>query len=170
MLFLVSGYIIDVHTGTSHPLPSYDPVQFVHGRMPDIAISAAHFIGIFVGAIAFGIHIITFAYCTRTLTTTRSGWKNRCDIRWLMLAVSLALFIIAMFDIILDFYQSLTILVINKRTRVFEEAEFLRISGWMNVTKVRPFSWQEFRFCGLKFFNIRWPSCFSNQLLEMHSW
>lgn len=124
--------------------------------MPSISISAAHFIGIFVGAIAFGIHVITFAYCIRTLTTTRSGWRKRCDIKWPMLTVSLALFVIATFNIILDFYQALTILVVERSTTAAAEDKFLDISGWINITKVRLSSNKKLNFfLTLNFFNIR---------------
>jgi len=105
--------------------------------MPALSIAAAHFIGFFLGAIVFGMHTITFARCQRTLTMTRRGWRKRCDIRWLMVAISLVLYVNAMFDIVLEFYQVLTVLVVDRRTDSFPEGKFTDIGWWINVAKVK---------------------------------
>ncbi|KAJ7508912.1 hypothetical protein B0H11DRAFT_2270484 [Mycena galericulata] len=62
--------------------------------MPEISKPAAELIEHSIGCMLYGIYVVSFGIAERRLLTTDSGrWKRRSEIRWVMLAVSILLFV-----------------------------------------------------------------------------
>ncbi|KAJ7346395.1 hypothetical protein DFH08DRAFT_961825 [Mycena albidolilacea] len=62
--------------------------------MPDLLLPAAELIEYSIGCILYGIYVVTFGIAERRLLTTDSGrWKRRSEIRWVMLVISILLFV-----------------------------------------------------------------------------
>ena len=67
--------------------------------MPDdLNIVTAQIAGYFVTSVLFGLYLYTFFQCLYALTRSRSGWKEYSDIKWGLVAVTLALFINGVFN------------------------------------------------------------------------
>jgi hypothetical protein len=68
--------------------------------MPDhLNIVTAHIAGYFVTSVLYGLYLYTFFRCLYVLTRSRSGWKGYSDIKWGLVAVTLALFVNGTFNI-----------------------------------------------------------------------
>ncbi|KAJ7508910.1 hypothetical protein B0H11DRAFT_1359158 [Mycena galericulata] len=62
--------------------------------MPEISQPAAELIEHSIGCMLYGIYVVSFGIAERRLLTTDSGrWKRRSEIRWVMLVVSILLFV-----------------------------------------------------------------------------
>lgn len=62
--------------------------------MPDhLDIVTAQIASYFVTSVLYGLYLYTFFRCLYVLTRSSSGWKSYSDIRWGLVAVTLALFI-----------------------------------------------------------------------------
>jgi len=99
-------------------------------------ITEAQLTGLFVEAILFGIHLITLGFCLRTLFATGSRRRRWNQVHWEMVAVSLALFSVAVIDLALGFYHDLKAFVFYTG-QGGAIAEFTNISDWINICKVR---------------------------------
>jgi len=103
---------------------------------PGFPITQTHLTGLFVEAILFGIHLITLGFCLRTLFTTGSRRRRWDEVHWEMVAVSLALFTVAVIDLTLAFYHDLKAFVFNTG-QGGAMTEFVNISDWITICKVR---------------------------------
>ncbi|KAF4623802.1 hypothetical protein D9613_001288 [Agrocybe pediades] len=99
--------------------------------VPDFPITEAQITGLFVESVLFGIHLLTFAYCVRALTSTPTRWRAPSEINWAMLVVSVVLLANAGFDVVLGYYHNLKAFVFFKG----EPGDFDGISNWINVSK-----------------------------------
>ena len=67
--------------------------------MPDqLNIVTAQIAGYFVTSVLYGLYLDTFFRCLYVLTRSRSRWKGCSDIKWGLVAVTLALFINGTFN------------------------------------------------------------------------
>lgn len=100
--------------------------------MSDLSLPAAELIEQSTSCMLYGIYIVTCGIAGRRLLTTDSGrWKRRSEIRWVMLVVSIFLFVNATLDVVVA-----TITLLD--AFVFDTANVLsHPSGWQTLTKVR---------------------------------
>ncbi|KAJ7508877.1 hypothetical protein B0H11DRAFT_1962966 [Mycena galericulata] len=76
--------------------------------MPEISQPTAELIAHSIACTLYGIYVVTFGIAERRLLTTDSGrWKRRSEIRWVMLVVSILLFVNVTVDI---FVATITLL------------------------------------------------------------
>ncbi|KAJ7211409.1 hypothetical protein GGX14DRAFT_363024 [Mycena pura] len=103
--------------------------------MPEISQAAAELIEQFVGCMLYGIYLVTFGIAERRLLTTDSGrWRRRSEIRWVMLVVSILLFVNATVDISVATITLLDAFVFY--TGPGGDAHiFSHGSGWQTMTK-----------------------------------
>jgi len=102
----------------------------------EFPITEAQLTGLFVEAVVFGIHIVTFGFCMHALLTDNGRKKRWRDVRWVMVVVAVALFVIATFDLALGFYHNIKAFVFYTG-QGGALAQFMNISDWINVCKVR---------------------------------
>lgn len=102
----------------------------------DFPITEAQLTGLFVEAVVFGIHIVTFGFCLHALLTDNGRKKRWRDVQWVMVVVAVALFVIATFDLALGFYHNIKAFVFYTG-QGGALAQFINISDWINVCKVR---------------------------------
>ncbi|KAJ7189315.1 hypothetical protein GGX14DRAFT_610332 [Mycena pura] len=103
--------------------------------MPEISQAAAELIEQFVGCMLYGIYVVTFGIAERRLLTTDSGrWKRRSEIRWVMLVVSILLFVNVTVDMSVATITVLDAFVFSTgpggAARIFSDG-----SGWQTMTK-----------------------------------
>jgi hypothetical protein len=70
--------------------------------MPDhLNIVTAHITRYFITPVLHGLYLYTFFWsrCLYILTRSKSGWKGYSDIKWNLVAVTVALFINGAFNI-----------------------------------------------------------------------
>ncbi|KAJ7432658.1 hypothetical protein B0H11DRAFT_2260287 [Mycena galericulata] len=89
--------------------------------------------------LTYGMYLVTCGFCARTLLCIgpEDRWRRPSEVRWLILSVSIALFMVATFDVILGDLG----LLHNLQAFAFYTGgggavqELSDISGWINVTK-----------------------------------
>jgi hypothetical protein len=100
-------------------------------------ITAAQLSGNFCETLFFGMYLVTCTFCARTLLITGSGreerWLRPHEIRWLMAAVALILFVILTFDTAIGLLHNFHAFVKSDDP----EEELLNIADWINIARVR---------------------------------
>ncbi|KAF7344114.1 Carboxylic ester hydrolase [Mycena venus] len=98
--------------------------------MTELSFPAAELIEQSINCMLYGIYIVTCGIAGRRLLTTDSGrWKRRSEIRWVMVVVSIFLFVNATLDVVVA-----TITLLD--AFVFYTANVLSHPlGWQTVTK-----------------------------------
>jgi hypothetical protein len=104
--------------------------------MVDLLLPAAELIEYSIGCILYGIYVVTFGIAERRLLTTDSGrWKRRSEIRWVMLVVSILLFVNVTVDMSVATITLLDAFVFytgpDGAAHIFSHG-----SGWQTMTKV----------------------------------
>jgi hypothetical protein len=102
---------------------------------PSFPITEAELTGSFTESVLWGFHIVTLGFCMQTLLRSKNQWKSSRDINWPMVAVSLALFINASFDVLLGFYHTLLAFVFFQGEGG-ATGEYTDISEWINIARV----------------------------------
>ncbi|KDR70445.1 hypothetical protein GALMADRAFT_76235 [Galerina marginata CBS 339.88] len=103
--------------------------------MPQVPITEAHLIELFVESIMYGVHAVSAGYCIRTLLCTRNRWKTAHEISWAMFAVATTLLVNATFNVILQFHHTLKAFVFSTGPGGPLQS-FLDISDWENIAKI----------------------------------
>ncbi|KAJ6506927.1 hypothetical protein C8R45DRAFT_1069831, partial [Mycena sanguinolenta] len=103
--------------------------------MPEISQPAAELIEHSVGCMLYGIYVVTFGIAERRLLITDSGrWKRRSEIRWVMLVVSILLFVNVTVDMSVATITLLDAFVFytgpGGAAHIFSNG-----SGWQTMTK-----------------------------------
>ncbi|KAJ7924310.1 hypothetical protein B0H13DRAFT_2654889 [Mycena leptocephala] len=103
--------------------------------MPEISQPAAELIEHSIGCMLYGIYVVTFGIAERRLLTTDSGrWKRRSEIRWVMLVVSILLFVNVTVDMSVATITLLDAFVFytgpDGAAHIFSHG-----SGWQTMTK-----------------------------------
>ncbi|KAF8174896.1 hypothetical protein BJ912DRAFT_989506 [Pholiota molesta] len=101
---------------------------------PSFPITEAELTGSFTESVLWGFHIVTLGFCMQTLLRSKNQWKSSRDINWPMVAVSLALFINASFDVLLGFYHTLLAFVFFQGEGG-ATGEYTDISEWINIAR-----------------------------------
>ncbi|KAF8185731.1 hypothetical protein BJ912DRAFT_1060553 [Pholiota molesta] len=101
---------------------------------PSFPITEAELTGSFSESVLWGFHIITLGFCMQALLRSKNQWKKSRDINWAMVAVSLALFINASFDVLLGFYHTLLAFVFFQGEGGATGA-YTDISEWINIAR-----------------------------------
>jgi NADH:ubiquinone oxidoreductase subunit 5 (subunit L)/multisubunit Na+/H+ antiporter MnhA subunit len=100
-------------------------------------ITAAQLSGNICETLFFGMYLVTFCFCIRTLFLTGSGreerWVRLHEVRWLMTGVSLSLFVICTFDVALGLLHNFHAFIESKDA----EKELDNIADWINIARVR---------------------------------
>ncbi|KAF9460429.1 hypothetical protein BDZ94DRAFT_1324126 [Collybia nuda] len=102
--------------------------------MAHFRISEAQIISLFLESVAWGILLICFISCMKTLLFTPDGVKRRGAINWQMLSVSVLTFLVATFDISIALYHNIVAFV-QFTGPGGPDAELTNISDWVNVMK-----------------------------------
>ncbi|KAJ7325778.1 hypothetical protein DFH08DRAFT_968422 [Mycena albidolilacea] len=103
--------------------------------MPEISQPAAELIEHSIGCMLYGIYVVTFGIAERRLLTTDSGrWKRRSEIRWVMLVVSILLFVNVTVDMSVATITLLDAFVFYTGPDGAEHV-FAHGSGWQTMTK-----------------------------------
>lgn len=100
------------------------------------SLAAAELIAPILGAMAYGIHLVTFGIAMRRLLTTESGrLKNRSEIRWIMVVVACVLLINATLDLVVAIITLVQAFVLYKGPGGAEHI-FMHGDSWQAMTKV----------------------------------
>ncbi|KAJ7924156.1 hypothetical protein B0H13DRAFT_2654912 [Mycena leptocephala] len=103
--------------------------------MPEISQPAAELIEHSIGCMLYGIYVVTFGIAERRLLTADSGcWKRPSEIRWVMLVVSILLFVNVTVDMSVATITLLDAFVFytgpDGAAHIFSHG-----SGWQTMTK-----------------------------------
>ncbi|TFK38521.1 hypothetical protein BDQ12DRAFT_582127, partial [Crucibulum laeve] len=101
----------------------------------DFPITEAQLWGLFLESIAYGIYLVTVAYCAQALLRSSAGWKRLDEINWSMVIVAILLFCLASLDLMFGFYNNLKAFITFGNIKDGALNEFTDISSWVNVMK-----------------------------------
>jgi hypothetical protein len=67
-----------------------------------LSLSEAQLLGNWFETLTYGMYFVTCGFCARTLLCIgpEDRWRRPSEIRWLILSVGIALFVVATFDVI----------------------------------------------------------------------
>ncbi|KAF5347892.1 hypothetical protein D9756_010197 [Leucocoprinus leucothites] len=98
-------------------------------------LTAAQLSGNFCETLFYGMYLVTFTFCARTLLITGSGreerWLRLHEIRWTMMIVALTLFAICTFDTAIGLLHNFHAFVQSEDA----EKELLNIADWINIAR-----------------------------------
>ncbi|KXN84933.1 hypothetical protein AN958_11916 [Leucoagaricus sp. SymC.cos] len=98
-------------------------------------ITAAQLSGNFCETLFFGMYLVTCCFCARTLLVTGDGrderWHRLHEIRWMMVFVAVALFVICTFDVAIGLLHNFHAFVESKNA----EQELFNIADWINIAR-----------------------------------
>lgn len=98
-------------------------------------ITAAQLSGNFCETLFYGIYLVTFCSCARTLLTTGSGqaerWRRPSEIRWMMASVTVVLFVICTFDVTIGLLHNFRAFIDSSDP----QQVFLNITDWITVAR-----------------------------------
>jgi hypothetical protein len=99
-------------------------------------ITAAQLTGNFCETLFFGMYLATCTFCVRPLFLIGDGederWRRLHEIRWFMVIVSAALFIISTFDVAIGLLHNFHAFIDSTDP----VKEFNNIGDWINIARV----------------------------------
>ncbi|KAJ6595600.1 hypothetical protein DFH09DRAFT_973684, partial [Mycena vulgaris] len=103
--------------------------------MEDFPITEAQIVGLFLESVFWGIYLITFVLCLRSLLFTANFELKRFrDLNWPMLVVSLSMCACATLDVAVGLMHNIEAFILYKGSGGATQ-EFSNISDWVNVIK-----------------------------------
>jgi hypothetical protein len=104
--------------------------------MSNLSLSGAELIALIIGAVLYGIYLVTLGIAGRSLLMTETGqWKRRSAINWVIVVVSAVLFVNGTLNLIvasITVYQAFVVYTGPGGP----EHIFTHGSGWQTITKV----------------------------------
>lgn len=104
--------------------------------MSNLSLSGAELIALIIGAVLYGIYLVTLGIAGRSLLMTETGqWKRRSAINWVIVVVSAVLFVNGTLNLIvasITVYQAFVLYTGPGGP----EHIFTHGSGWQTITKV----------------------------------
>ncbi|KAF9448966.1 hypothetical protein P691DRAFT_703990 [Macrolepiota fuliginosa MF-IS2] len=98
-------------------------------------ITAAQLSGTFCEALFYGIYLVTFCSCVHTLSTTGGGqeerWRRLSEIRWMMVSVTMALFVICTFDVGIGLWLNFHAFIYSSDP----EQAFIHVADWTTICR-----------------------------------
>ncbi|KZT05758.1 uncharacterized protein LAESUDRAFT_701677 [Laetiporus sulphureus 93-53] len=102
--------------------------------MRTFTLAEAQLVALFLGSISYGVHIATFALCMTASIWTKSGFRSKINLP--MVFFTTILFIVGTMEAVFNVLHNLNGFVYYSGPGGAEE-EFLHISNWLNVMKVK---------------------------------
>ncbi|KAJ7302525.1 hypothetical protein DFH08DRAFT_905135 [Mycena albidolilacea] len=103
--------------------------------MSNLSLSGAELIALIIGAVLYGIYLVTLGIAGRSLLMTETGqWKRRSAINWVIVVVSAVLFVNGTLNLIvasITVYQAFVLYTGSGGP----EHIFTHGSGWQTITK-----------------------------------
>ncbi|KAF8168632.1 hypothetical protein K438DRAFT_1983774 [Mycena galopus ATCC 62051] len=102
-----------------------------------LSLSEAQLLGNWFETLTYGMYFVTCGFCARRLLCIgpEDRWRRPSEIRWFNLSVSITLFVVATFDVVVDWASSqLASICILYGWRGAAQ-ELSDISGWINVAR-----------------------------------
>ncbi|KAJ7456041.1 hypothetical protein B0H11DRAFT_2322293 [Mycena galericulata] len=101
-----------------------------------LSLSEAQLLGNWFETLTYGMYLVTCGFCARTLLCIgpEDRWRRPSEVRWLILSVGIALFVVATFDVIIGFLHILQAFAFYTGGGGAAQ-ELSDISGWINVAK-----------------------------------
>ncbi|KAJ7786754.1 hypothetical protein B0H14DRAFT_3893541 [Mycena olivaceomarginata] len=101
-----------------------------------LSLSEAQLLGNWFETLTYGMYFVTCGFCARTLLCIgpEDRWRRPSEIRWLILSVGIALFVVATFDVIIGLLHNLQAFAFYTGEGGAAQ-ELADISGWINVAR-----------------------------------
>jgi hypothetical protein len=100
-------------------------------------ITAAQLSGNFSEAVFYGMYLVTCCFCGHTLFFISDGRDERFlrahDIRWMMVFIAVALFVICTFDVAIGLLHNFNAFIKSSNPT----QELYNIADWINIARVR---------------------------------
>ena len=106
--------------------------------MPEISVSQAEIIGLFLESVFYGIYLVSCPFCWLLLLRKGSRRQRSNEVNWIIVVASLVLFVIATLDLSLHLYQNMFAFVFYTGEGGAIEAFTISVStgSWITLTRV----------------------------------